>query len=504
MMAATSSFTSSCIKNHARRLPFRLVVMGMIILFLCPVPGSIPNQSIADGSVSQYRDTSSWTASGDQALEGSGASQDVTLNGVVSNDSQDIVLIDSMTPTPVTINAPEGWTGTSLGGTIDQISTTFTPIKNGLLDAYHTERTIIPGSPWNAMDYDVPDNWNIIEEGESTIHPYYGRLFFHSYAGSGRAGSMGWRYTAVFGTTNTIDPSMQLYLTQHIEIPYRELYSAQISLHYYVRSQSTLNDYFYLFIRMGDYQAKLHLFESGDSTDQWLKFTAEIPMSAFDGYPIPGALDVDIGIGTDYSGMPSTAVDHQLYVDEVNVVLQARPLPEQIGLSANQTLITSSVSGSVSPYVPDGASRDCFSRSDTGISTSSALEVGVWSSSGSSWNDVVKYQIGIQFPLDIPQGAIITSASLEVEALGYFGGGNNSLRVFVAEEDNVAPFTNGLPNLEDRYSWSKTSVAWIQDSWENYFRYRTPDMTSLVQSVVSRSGWNNGNYICIMIDYMNS
>jgi hypothetical protein len=205
-----------------------------------------------------------------QSFEGSGDSQDVTLNGVVSNDSQGLVMIDSTTPTQVTISAPSGWTGTSLGGTMDQISTTFTPIENGLLDAYHSERTIIAGSPWNAMEYNVPDNWNIIEEGESSIHPYYGRLFFHSYAGSGRAGSMGWRYTAVFGTTNAIDPSMQLYLSQHVDIPYRELYSAQISLNYYVRSQSTLNDYFYLFIRMGDYQAKLHLFESGDPTDQWL------------------------------------------------------------------------------------------------------------------------------------------------------------------------------------------------------------------------------------------
>ncbi|MHA2003237.1 MAG: hypothetical protein ACW960_03935, partial [Candidatus Thorarchaeota archaeon] len=270
MIATASNATSSSIRNCARRLPFRLLVMCMMILFLCPVPGSIYNQGIADGSKTQYTDTSLWTASGNQPFEGNGAFQDVTLNGVVSNDSQDLVLIDSMTPTPVTINAPEGWTGTSLGGTIDQISTRFTPIKNGLLDAYHTERTIISGSPWNAMDYDVPDNWNIIEEGESSIHPYYGRLFFHSYAGSGRAGSMGWRYTAVFGTTNTIDPSMQLYLSQHVEIPYRELYSAQISLKYFVRSQSTLNDYFYLFIRMGDYQAKLHLFESGDPTDQWL------------------------------------------------------------------------------------------------------------------------------------------------------------------------------------------------------------------------------------------
>ncbi|MHA2356730.1 MAG: hypothetical protein ACXADC_16250, partial [Candidatus Thorarchaeota archaeon] len=162
MIATTSNITSSSIRNRAQRLPFRLLVMSMMILFLCPVPGSIPNPSIADGSISRYTDTSSWTVSGDQTFEGSGASQDVTLNGVVTNDSQDLVLIDSMTPTPVTINAPQGWTGTSLGGTIDQISATFTPIKNGLLDAYHTERTIIPGSPWNAMEYNVPDNWNII------------------------------------------------------------------------------------------------------------------------------------------------------------------------------------------------------------------------------------------------------------------------------------------------------------------------------------------------------
>ncbi|MHA2385478.1 MAG: LamG-like jellyroll fold domain-containing protein, partial [Candidatus Thorarchaeota archaeon] len=387
---------------------------------------------------------------------------------------------------------------------MDQISTTFTPIKNGLLDNYHSERTIIPGSPWSGTEYDVPDNWNIIEEGESPNHPYYSRLSFHSYSGLGRQGSMGWRFNAYYGTTNAIDPSMKLYLSQQVHIPYRELYSARISLEYYVRSQSTLNDYFYLFVRMGDYEAKLHLFESGDATDQWIPYSVDVPMSAFSSYPIPGAMQVDIGIGTDYSGLPSATVDHQLHLDEVDMVLQARPLPEQIGLSANHTTITGSSSGNVSPYVPDGALRDCFSRSDTGIDTSYALEVGAWSSSGSSWNDVVEYQIGLQFPLNIPQGAIITSAILDVEALGYFGGGDNGLRVFVAEEDDVSPFTDGLPILEDRYRWSNTSVSWIQNSWDNGQRYKTSDMSSLIQSVVSRSGWSDGNYICLMIDYMNS
>ncbi|MHA2040550.1 MAG: LamG-like jellyroll fold domain-containing protein [Candidatus Thorarchaeota archaeon] len=76
--------------------------------------------------------------------------------------------------------------------------------------------------------------------------------------------------------------------------------------------------------------------------------------------------------------------------------------------------------------------------------------------------------------------------------------------MFVAEEDDVSPFTDGLPILEDRYSWSNTSVSWIQNSWDNGQRYKTSDMSSLIQSVVSRSGWSDGNYICLMIDYMNS
>ncbi|MHA2265854.1 MAG: hypothetical protein ACXAEN_25970, partial [Candidatus Thorarchaeota archaeon] len=489
----------------SRHLQLRLVVMIMLILFIYPAPLTMPIGSNSNGEVTlQNIGDSVWADSGVSSYEATGAAQSVTLNGAISNNSQQTVLIDSSAPTPVSTNAPQGWTGTSLSGTVEQISTSLTPIENGHLDNYHSERTIIAGSPWNAMEYNVPDDWNIMEDGESNIHPYYGRLFFHSYSGTGRAGSMGWRFNAVYGTTNTIDPSLKLYLRQHVDLPYRELYSAEISLYYYVRSQSTLNDYFYLFVRFGDFEAKLHLFESGDPTDQWLKYTVQVPMSAFDSYPIPGALDVDIGIGTDYSGLPSSNVDNQLLIDQVDLVLEVRPFPEQIGLSANQTLITSSTSGSVSPYVPDGASRDCFSRSDTGISTSSALEVGIWSSSGTAWDDVIKYQIGIQFPLEIPRGAIVTSASLEVEALGYFGGGDNGLRLFVAEEDNVSPFTNGLPTLEDRYSWSSTSSAWIQDSWENGYRYRSSDFSSLVQSVISRSGWNTGNYICLMIDYMHS
>ncbi|MFW9787425.1 MAG: hypothetical protein ACFFE1_07105, partial [Candidatus Thorarchaeota archaeon] len=500
-----SSSYRTLIKEY-KRTSFRIIIPCIFLLIFCSPVGLNPNQAdlISGGFSSENIPNQFWTTEGSQSYSSSGAAQPVTYEGLFSNDSQSIVMLDSSAPTPVSIQAPLGWTGTDMSGSLEYLSTVIKPVKNGLLDDYHEERHILSGSPWNSEVFNVPDGWSISKNGDSTTHPTHGSLYWYSSAGSGRESSMGWRPSVLISLGTPINTDMELYLSQSLQLPWRDVYSCEIRFYHSVPSAQVMNDIFYLFVDVGGFRAKFNVFSSGYVTDQWIVGEAKIPASVFDNMPIPGTTSLAIGLGTDYSGNAPSNINNRLFIDEIEVIFEARPLPEQIGLSANQTLIASSTSGSFSTYVPDGAARDCFSRSDTGISTSSALEVGVWSSSGTSWNDVVKYQIGIQFPVDIPQGAIITSASLEVEALGYFGGGNNSLRVFVAEEDNVSPFTNGLPNLEERYSWSSTSVAWIQDSWENYFRYRTPDMSSLVQSVVSRPGWDSGNYICIMIDYMNS
>ncbi|MHA2056225.1 MAG: hypothetical protein ACW979_01215 [Candidatus Thorarchaeota archaeon] len=489
-----------------KRYLSRAIISCIIILILCSPVGTNQSQNelAADTLTREVLRNQFGAAQGHQSYSSTGAPQPVTFDGLLSNDTQALVTIDPLAPTAVSIQAPTEWTGYDLNGTLEHLSTEFRPLKNGLLDNYHAERYIISGSPWNSEEFNVPDGWSVLKNGDSTSHPTHGGLYWYSSAGSGRESSWGWRPSALFSSGSPLDTDMELYLGQDLQLPWRDVYSCEVRFYHTVPSAQVMNDIFYLFVDVGGYRAKFNVFSSGYVTDEWIEGVAEIPGSVFGNMPIPGTTSLSIGLGTDFSGNAPSNINNRLFIDEIEVIFEARPLPEQIGLSANQTLITGSTSGSFSTYVPDGAARDCFSRSDTGISTSSALEVGVWSSSGTSWNDVVKYQIGIQFPLDIPQGAIITSASLEVEALGYFGGGDNSLRVFVAEEDNVSPFTNGLPNLEDRYSWSRTSVAWIQDSWENYFRYRTPDMSSLVQSVVSRTGWDNGNYICIMIDYMNS
>jgi hypothetical protein len=346
-------------------------------------------------------------AQGHQSYSSTGAPQPVTFDGLLSNDTQALVTIDPLASTAVSIQAPTEWTGYDLNGTLEHLSTEFRPLKNGLLDNYHAERYIISGSPWNSEEFNVPDGWSVLKNGDSTSHPTHGGLYWYSSAGSGRESSWGWRPSALFSSGSPLDTDMELYLGQDLQLPWRDVYSCEVRFYHTVPSAQVMNDIFYLFVDVGGYRAKFNVFSSGYVTDEWIEGVAEIPGSVFGNMPIPGTTSLSIGLGTDFSGNAPSNINNRLFIDEIEVIFEARPLPEQIGLSANQTLITGSTSGSFSTYVPDGAARDCFSRSDTGISTSSALEVGVWSSSGTSWNDVVKYQIGIQFPLDIPQGAII-------------------------------------------------------------------------------------------------
>ncbi len=499
-------FSGKILTRNVRGIVYRSIIPCLILLMFCSPAGINPYQpeSSTGGLFGDSLTDMMVPAQGLQDYGSTGASQLVTFDGLLSNDTQSIVMIDPSTPVAVPIQSPIDWTGSDLSGTLEHLSTEFRPLENGLLDNYHSERHILSGSPWNSEEFNVPDGWSVLKNGDTTSHPTHGGLYWYSAAGSGREGSMGWRPSVLISSGTPLDTDMELYMSQDLHLPWRAVYSCEVRFSHIVPGAQVMNDIFYLFVDVGGYRAKFNVFSSGYVTDEWIEGVAEIPRSVFENMPVPGAASLAIGLGTDYSGNAPSNINNRVFLDEIEVIFEARPLPEQIGLSANQTLISGSTPGSFSTYVPDGAARDCFSRSDTGISTSSALEVGVWSSSGTTWNDIIEYQIGIQFPVNIPQGAIITYAALEVEALGYFGGGDNDLRVFVAEEDNVSPFTNGLPTLQDTYSWSQKSIAWPQDTWENGYRYRTPDMSSLVQGVVSRTGWTGGNYLCLMIDYMNS
>jgi hypothetical protein len=502
---STRRYTSS--SKHTRRcsrLFLKSIVPSLIILAMCLPTGlnSAGNLLVSNDILNQFLTNQYGLAQSEQAYSSSGSPQQFTLQGVVTNATQNIVTLNPSATTPVSINAPAGWTGTALDGSLEFISAQVGQVENGLLDAYHGEHFIVPGSTQSAYTVYVPDYWSIIEKGETVIHPHYGHLYFLNYLTgyTGRNGSMGWEFVADFGTSNPINPDMELYLSQAVQMPWREVYSAKISFSHFVRSASTMDNKFYLFVRLGDYETKIPVFQSGYTTEEWVEYRVEVPAAAFSNVNVPGSLDLDIGIGTDYSGNPPATVLNRVLVDNVDIVFEARPFPEQIGLSANQTVITSYTGGSVSPYVPDGAYRDCFDHPINGI-TSSPLDVGVKGTS-SDWTDANKYQVGFQFQLNIPRGAVITSAQLEIEAQSAVGGGNNGLRVYIAQQDTVTAYSTGLPHLESRYAWSESSIDWMLSQWVASSRYKSPDISSLLQRVVARPGWSSGNYVGLMLDYM--
>jgi len=447
-------------------------------------------------------------AAGQPPYTGTGAARTVTLKGMVTNMSAGPLMVDSASVDYARVSVPSGWTGTYVRSDINMMSMwSGEALNNGKLDNYHDEL-------WLGMNYDseavtVPDYWTLVKSESGTgsgreLHPLHGIFELNAWAGDGYggSGSMGWLFEAVWSSGNVLTANDEVYLSQQVEVARRDIFSARVTFMYNVYSSSSMQNQTHLFVRIGSSVTKLYVLEGTDAQSTWLRASVDIPVSAFLTTTVPCQLLLDVGLATDLSGSQASGRTSQVFIDEIEFLLQVRPFPEQIALKANGTSLTGSTSGSVSPYVPDDASRDCYDDISTGVdldgySNNGVLDVGHWDSS--TWNVASTYQVGLQFPLSLPKGAGITSAYLEVEAAGTSN--TPGMRIYIADADTVSAFTSGLPHLENRYTWVQTSVNWYPTAWTTDVRYASPDISGLIQKVVTRSGWSSGNYICVMLNF---
>jgi|GEM_PF-426534 len=151
------------------------------------------------------------------------------------------------------------------------------------------------------------------------------------------------------------------------------------------------------------------------------------------------------------------------------------------------------VSGSAS--VQPAGGNDDVEESNTGVvnNGSISLEMG-WDN-----NDPNDPQlVGIRFPgLNIPQGAVITSANILFVAEDDGSGAANL--VFQAEDvDDAAPFNTSNSNVANR-PLTGTSVSWNAPAFVTGQSYTSADLSSLVQAVVNRGGWAAGNDLAMVI-----
>ena len=162
------------------------------------------------------------------------------------------------------------------------------------------------------------------------------------------------------------------------------------------------------------------------------------------------------------------------------------------------TVVTHSIAAAVTLTVLDRpvvASADDAEESSTGsVSlTSTDLELV---------NDGSDQTVGIRFTaLAIPQGAAVTNAWVQFE-VDEVSTASTTLQVRAQATDTAPAFVKSTANLSSR-SRTSSFATWTPAAWPTIqvagLDQRTPDLTSIIQEVVSRPGWLSGNAIAILI-----
>ncbi|MHA1925230.1 MAG: LamG-like jellyroll fold domain-containing protein, partial [Candidatus Thorarchaeota archaeon] len=486
-----------------------LVIAFLVcILFMVPSvqnPQMIPFSSDGFSPVNDGAEL----ADGSQALgSGTGRAIDTLIHGTIENGTESPVQIDSTSSAlgTIGISGSGDYTSTGLDATIDSLSMTVTDaLRNPDWNDYHEEKMLYGDSSDWYEDVAVPDGWTLVKnEADENAHPHHGDWEIND-GSSGYGGSRGFRYEAYLDSSS--DPSDEAYFSQLVNVPWREIYSVEIKFRYYVISGYNKTDQVFLFLRFAGNERTFNVFESGQPTGSWQQKTVTLSSSALDTVTLPDALLFDIGMATDSSGQ-SPILQVRAYIDEIELSMNVRPFPEQVGLMVNGTAVVGSTSGSVFPYLPDENGRDCTDPTGgidlDGYNNVGTPEVGVW---GSGWSTTNAYEVGLQFPLDIPQGAVIERAYVETESAGV----SNivDMRVLVSIENSVGQPVDSFSNyiglhLEDSYNWLPTSIDWRPDYWTQDTRYASPDIAPLIQKAVSDQDWASGQYIAVMLAFMNS
>jgi uncharacterized repeat protein (TIGR01451 family) len=112
-------------------------------------------------------------------------------------------------------------------------------------------------------------------------------------------------------------------------------------------------------------------------------------------------------------------------------------------------------------------------------------------------------KVGMRFNnVGVPQGATISNAYITFRAIApdspNTNSGATSLTIRGQAADNPTTFTSTAYNISNRAT-TTASVAWSPAAWTTGTDYSTPDLKTVVQEIVNRSGWASGNSMVFII-----
>ena len=111
--------------------------------------------------------------------------------------------------------------------------------------------------------------------------------------------------------------------------------------------------------------------------------------------------------------------------------------------------------------------------------------------------------VGMRFNgVNIPPGSLVTSAYIQFTCDETRNQNPCNLVIRGQATDNASTFTTSAYNISSR-SRTRASVNWSPPDWTLSRQagpdQRTPDLSSIIQGIVNRTGWSQGNSLAIII-----
>jgi K319-like protein len=163
--------------------------------------------------------------------------------------------------------------------------------------------------------------------------------------------------------------------------------------------------------------------------------------------------------------------------------------------SSDEVTVTSSSSGGLQVLdVPIRASSD-DAEDPIGLKVRLASDIDMV--------DVdVNQTVGLRYTgIPVPAGATIVSASVQFRSKDVTTGAV-SLTIRGQATDDPGTFTTAIGNISSR-SRTTAGVSWVPPAWPTSGvaspDQRTPDLSSVIQEIMSRPGWSSGNALVIIV-----
>ena len=105
-----------------------------------------------------------------------------------------------------------------------------------------------------------------------------------------------------------------------------------------------------------------------------------------------------------------------------------------------------------------------------------------------------------RFPsIDIPAGAVVTSAYIRLRAAATNSSATAKVKIYFNDVDDASNPSTGYGSDYDSKALTTAYESWTYPSVSSGSAYDSPDITDVVQEILDRGGWSSGQDMMVMI-----